>query len=91
MATKWDPKDPDEVLDYELDWSARLKTGDEISSAGWLAPDGITVDSSSYTATGVTVWLSGGTVNETYTLTSRVVTTGGRTMDHSVQLKIKSK
>lgn len=91
MATKWDPKDPDEVLDYEIDWSARLKTGDEISSAAWLAPDGIAVDSSSHTATVVTVWLSGGTVNETYTLTSRVVTTGGRTMDHSVQLKIKSK
>ena len=91
MASKWDPKDPDEVLDYELDWSDRLTDGDEISSASWLTPDGITVDSSSHTATVVTIWLSGGTTGETYTLTSRVVTTGGRTMDHSEKLKIKAK
>jgi hypothetical protein len=91
MALKWDPKDPNEVLDYEIDWSARLKSGDTISAASWITPAGITVDSNSFTDTTVTVWLSGGTLNDVYTITSRVVTSGGRTMDQSVQLKIKDK
>lgn len=91
MVSKWDPKDANEVLDYELDWSARLKSGDTIQSATWIVPDGIVKDSDSHTDTAVTIWLSGGTTNETYTLTSRVVTAGGRTMDWSVQLKIKTR
>lgn len=90
MTLTWPNKDPDEVLDYELDWSARLAT-DTISTSSWTVPAGITKNSDTSTTTTTTVWLQGGTVNESYTLTNRIVTAGLRTMDQSVKIKIKDK
>ena len=91
MALKWDAKDPDEVLDYLLDWSARIPNGDAIATSTWTVPSGITKDSDSHTETTTTIWLSGGTLDETYALTNRITTTGGRTMDQTVSIKIKAK
>jgi len=90
MALTWPDKDPNEVLDYELDWSARLSDGDTISASTWIVPDGLTEDSNSNTTTTTTIWLSGGTLGE-YTLTNRVTTAGGRTMDQSVRLTVVEK
>lgn len=91
MTPKWDPKDPDEVLDYEVDWTARLD-GDTIVTSTWpTVPAGITKDSDSHTATQSTIWLSGGTLGATYDLTCRITTVGGRTMDQTVRIGVKAK
>lgn len=91
MSKTWDrSKDPDEVVDYDLSWADQMTAdSDTISSSTWTVPAGITKDSSSNTTTRTKVWLSGGTTGETYTLLNRVVTTGGRTFDQSVRLKMK--
>ena len=82
----WPDKDPNEVLDYGLDWTARL-AGDSITASSWTVDVGtITIDSDENTTTLTTAWLSGGSAGTTYTLTNRVVTEGGRTMDQSVTL-----
>lgn len=81
-------KDPDATLDYGWDWSAWLD-GDTIATAEVLAEDGITVDSDSATATTVTVWLSGGTVDEEYRVTSRITTGGGRTDDRTMTIYVQ--
>ncbi len=91
MALKWPDKDPDEVLDYLGDWSDRLPAGDDIATSTWLVPVGITKDSDSHTDTTTTIWLSGGTLNATYSLTNRITTDGGRTMDQTMTLKLKAK
>lgn len=88
-------KDPDEVLDYVLDWSERLGA-DTISTSAWemvaTNPDELLIiDSDSNTADTTTVWLSGGTLGETYQITNRIVTAAGRTMDQTCKLKIKVK
>jgi hypothetical protein len=89
MAHKFEqPKDPDAVADYGLDWSLRLVT-DTLLTSTWIVPSGITSNSNSHTTTATTVWLAGGTAGETYSLTNRVTTSGGRTWDWTVQLKIK--
>lgn len=90
MALSWPYKDPDEVLDYQIDWSARL-VEDTIVSSTWIVPDGITKDSDTYTTTSTTIWLSGGTLGASLAFTNRVETDGGRTMDQSVGLKVKAK
>lgn len=90
MALSIGPKDPDEVLDYGLDWTARL-VGDTISTSQWIVPDGIVKGIDSHDDTSTTIWLSGGKIDETYEMTNRVVTAGGRTMDQSVKLKIKAR
>lgn len=90
MALTWPDKDPDEVLDYELDWSARLSSGETISTSTWIVPDGIVEDSSSKTDSVTKIWLSGGTAGS-YSFTNRIVTSGGRTMDQSVTLSVADK
>lgn len=90
MSLTWPPKDPDEVLDYEVDWSARLGA-DTISASTWTVPVGITKDSDSKTNTTTAVWLSSGTLLSSYDLVNRIVTAGGRTMDQTVRIKIKAK
>lgn len=90
MELTWPFKDPDEVLDYQINWADRLD-GDTIASSSWILPDGITKDSDSNADTTTTVWLSGGVLGSSLLITNRIQTAGGRTMDQSVKLKIKSK
>jgi hypothetical protein len=85
----WPFKDPEGVLDYEIDWSDRLD-GDTISSSDWEIEAGIT-EGSSNTTTVTKIWLSGGTIGEKYVLTNRIVTAGGRTMDQSTRIAVKAK
>ena len=87
----WPVKDPNEVLDYEIDWTDRLVAGETISSYSWITESGtITIDSHSQAAGVVTAWLSGGTHGSSIVLTNRIVTNQGRTYDQSVRLRIKS-
>ena len=90
MALEWDFKDPDEVLDYRVDWSARLD-GDTIASSTWEVLAGLTKDSDTSGADDTTIWLSGGTLGDNYTLVNRVTTAGGRTFDQSVKLKVRTR
>jgi hypothetical protein len=84
-------KDPQAVLDYEVDWSAWLPSGDTITAATWTATDGITMDSSAFTDTKATVWLSGGTENVTYNLTCHIVTAAGREDDRTIRILVTSR
>jgi hypothetical protein len=92
MTLSWSAtKDPDDIVDYVLDWSARLD-GDTLESSQWLPVEGndLVIDSSFFTDTVATVWLSGGTVGDAYVL-NRVTTAGGRQYDQTMKLKIKVK
>lgn len=90
MALTWPSKDPDEVLDYEIDWTTRL-AGDTILTSTWtISPDSLLVkNSDTFTGSTTTIWLQGGTLGKTYELTNRVTTAGGRTMDQTVDLLIQ--
>lgn len=82
-------KDPDAVLDYQVDWSSWLATGETISSSDWVVQTGITETSASNTTTTATIWLSGGTAGVTYTVTNRIVTTASRTNDRSLYITVR--
>lgn len=86
MPARWPNKDPDEVLDYRLDWSARLN-GDTISASTWIVPTGITRDTDSNDAKTTTLWLSGGSGGN-YKLTNRITTSAGRTMEETVSIGV---
>jgi hypothetical protein len=87
----WPPKDPDEILDYQIDWADRLGVGDTIQTSTWTVPAGITGSLQSAAAQNVTIWLSGGTVGKTYQIHNRIISTGGRTMDQTVGIAIRTK
>ena len=83
-------KDPDAVLDYSVDWAAWLGA-DTIATSTWIVtgPDAdLVVDSDSNSTTATTVWLSGGTVFRTYTVTNRITTAQARTDDRSVVISM---
>lgn len=75
--------------------------GETISTAAAQMPTGLTLNSenkNSTTIQGVTyavntvhnMVLSGGTLNTTYVVTSRITTSGGRTLDKSIIIKCVS-
>lgn len=88
----WPPKDPDEILDYSLNWSGRLN-GDTIATSSWtIADTSLIRASATFSNTSATIWLSGGTVNSTpVAVTSQITTAGGRTMNQTVYIKIVNK
>lgn len=83
-------KDPDAVLDYQIDWSAWLDS-DTITTSEWIVPDGIVKDSDSHTDTAATIWLSGGTLNTTYLVTNRITTAAGRTDDRTIRITVRDR
>lgn len=82
-------KDVDAVLDFTIDWGIWLTDiADTLTDHDVFADVGITCDSSNIDGTQVVIWLSGGTEDETYQVVCRVVTTGGRTDERSIFVKI---
>src|SRR5882672_309757 len=97
---KWPDKDPNEVLDYDIDWAGTSDApgrafGDNLNSSLWMITKNddsvLIMTTNSFAATAAKVWLSGGTLGTQYKLTNRVTTVGGRTMDKSGFLLIKEK
>jgi hypothetical protein len=83
-------KDPQAVLDYQIDWAAWLGS-DTISASTWTAETGITIASSTNTTTTATVWLSGGTVGTSYVATNHITTAGGRQDDRRIKFEVEDK
>lgn len=83
-------KDPNAVLDYTIDWT-RWLSGDQIATSEWLVATGLTKVADSKTASSATVWLSGGPAGQSYTVTSRITTTGGRTEDRSFTIRVEER
>lgn len=83
-------KDPDATLDYGIDWTNWLETGDSIASSAWEVPTGLTLTSQSNTNNKTLVWLSGGTVGTTYTVRNRITTasTPPRVEDRSILIQV---
>jgi len=93
MSKTWPFKDPNEVLDYQVEWVSRLLNENILTSVWTITGSDAALlqGSTSIDGTKTIVWLSGGTLNVTYSLTNRITTDGLRTMDQTVRLKIKEK
>lgn len=89
----WPPKDPGEnPLDYDINWLQRLGA-DTILSSVWAITSGagLTITSNAFTTTRTKVWLSGGTLGQTYLLKNTVTTAAGDTEIETAQLLIRAK
>lgn len=84
-------KDPNAVLDYSLDLAAWLTDIADTLTSLTVTASGCTVDSSTISGTKCIAWISGGVAGETGTVTFRFVTTGGRTDDRTIYLKMKER
>jgi hypothetical protein len=68
-----------------------ITPADTIATSQFTLPAGITATQSANTTTATKVWLSGGTIGQVYLVQNEIVSAGGRTMDQTVKLKIKTK
>lgn len=84
----WPSKRPSEILDYGVDWKARLQ-GDTIAGVTFAKDGGtITLADESFDGTVSKVWVEGGATGETVVVTATVETAAGRVMTERVALKV---
>jgi len=103
MSYKWPNKDPDELLDYSVDWSRFLDTA-TIASVTWYIDDasgvktqyddtdvvnGLQKVSQTETTTVATIRLSLGTNNVQYKLYCKMTDNEGLTAERSVTIRIR--
>ena len=88
MANNRFVKDPEAVLDYQIDWTDWLDS-DTISTSVWTVPAGITKDSDSKTTEVSTIWLSGGTAGQTYAIECKITTAGSRTDERTIYIEVR--
>ena len=84
-------KDPAAVLDYAVDWGRWLDEGETIASHTVTVPTGLTLDSSNEADGKVTAWLSGGTANESYTVSYAITTSAGRQDERSIAVLVRDR
>ncbi len=85
-------KDPADIRNYAIDWSAWLTSqgSDTISTSVWSG-GGLTIVSSSNTTTTATAKVSGGSDGTAYTVSNTIVTaTGAQTRKVSFQLDVQT-
>lgn len=85
-------KDPDAELDYSVDWTAFLDN-EIIVASTWSVPTGIVKITESFTTTGTVIWLSGGSLGQTYSLVNSITTdsTPPRKDDRTITIRIEQK
>lgn len=103
MSFKWANKDPDEILDYSVDWSRFLGAA-TISSVQWSVDDASGVKTSigagqvvngiqnvaqTNTNTVATINLGLGTLNEEYKFYCRMIDSSGSIAERVIKLRIK--
>lgn len=82
-------KDPDAVLDYGLDWTDWLASGEAITASAWEAvPGTISLANPTFSDEATKVWVSGGTDGEAYFLTNRITTSDNRTDDRTIGIVV---
>lgn len=106
MSFRWPNKDPDEQLDYSVDWSRFLGSSVTISSVEWYVDNasgvktaitgGSTVNgiqnvSQTNTTTVATINLGSGTNNTDYKFYCRITDSSGSQAERVIKLRIKER
>ena len=105
MALKWPDKDPDEQLDYSINWKPALGT-DTISSVIWKIYDadcvlqtwsnsqivnGLQLVSRTNTTTVATIYLGSGTAFTTYKIVCQVTASDATIREQEVRIRVVEK
>lgn len=86
-------KDPTEILDYVINWRENdyLEDDEDILTSVWdISPSGLSEVTSSFDNTSgrCTLWVSGGTGQQTYTCTDTITTDKGRTCVRAITIRV---
>jgi hypothetical protein len=85
-------KDPQSEVDFSLDWTDWITSGEVITSALWsIDPSDVsapTLGASQSSGSVQSVYVSGGVPGSRYRLSCQIQTDAGRTADRSLTLRI---
>lgn len=86
-------KDPGSTnLDYLINWSTYLASGEAINASTWAAAStSITINSMSRTTNTATVWLNGGKVGDVYRLTNKIGTDQNRRDERHIVVRVEDR
>lgn len=88
-ASFFTQKDPNDILDYSIDWSQWLASGDFISTSTWTSTSSAIVLATNTNGTATTtIWASGGTAGEVYDIANIIVTNDGRQEERRIELTV---
>ena len=92
MAVEWGRKDPDEVIDYGIDYSGSLADGDSLATVEWTFIDqsGCTKSNEGITGSNAKVRISSGTAGLNMKIQCRVTTANGEVLEDLAKLKIRN-
>lgn len=105
MAYKWPDKDPDELLDYSVDWS-RFLGDDTLAGATWFVKEsdgtknqfsdtevveGLQFVEGTISGQVATARFGLGTNNKRYTITCRITTGEGLQYERDIFLRVKER
>ena len=84
-------KQPLEVQDYDMLFGDYLTLMADTPQSHVVDPPpvGITLVNSAIVGQNIKVWLSGGTPGVKYKITGRMTTTGGRTKEHEILIRVR--
>jgi hypothetical protein len=104
MSLRWPPKDPDETLDYSIDWS-RFLGSNTITTVRWYlydasgtkievstnqTVDGLTAGPRAATGTVATLVLIGGTLNKVYRVVCSIEFGSGLIAERTATISIRN-
>jgi hypothetical protein len=82
-------KQPSEVLDYDIDFTEWMTPGDSIATATATSDAGITLGATTIIGYVVKQWVSGGTDGNSYKVTVKVTTNGGRVKEADFRVRVR--
>jgi hypothetical protein len=84
----WPNKDPEDLDDFGIDWTAKLLGAETIASVVWIVPAPLVKASEAINGAVTLIRLSGGVSGAAYTVTCRMTSSTGRQLDRSARLLV---
>ncbi|MEU3052264.1 phage fiber-tail adaptor protein [Streptomyces griseus] len=84
-------KDPDATLDWIFDWSAWLVPNERIDASVMTTSPGITLESSNFSDSTATAWVSGGSEGRVYQVSNKITTNHGRIDERSITIRVTNR
>lgn len=90
MQRDWE-KDPDADLPWIFDWTDWLDEGEAITDSDFTPSAGIVIHDPGASSTDTTVWVSGGTVGNVYSLANKITTSQDKIDERTIYIKVKNR
>lgn len=83
-------QDPDEKLNYGIDYSDRLPAGDNIATSVWTVPAALTASNQTISGQIASLWLTAGVAGSDYRISNKSTSVAGLIVEDYIVLQIRN-